>query len=46
MLMEMVIMSIKKSDELREVPTKNYFYLFLVLFGTILLMLYLGQGIH
>ena len=34
-------MSNKKSETLREVPKKNYFYLALILLGTMLLLIYL-----
>ena len=40
-LMEMVIMEKIKKDKLREIPLKNYIYLFLILLGSILLLLYI-----
>ena len=39
--MEMVIMSSVKNNKVRNIPQKNYLYLFLILLGSILLLIYI-----
>lgn len=40
-LMEMVRMSSSKKEKLREIPMKNYVYLFLILLGSVLFLTYI-----
>lgn len=40
-LTEMVIMNKLKKEELRNVPVKNYIYLFIILLGSILFLIYI-----
>lgn len=40
-LMEMVMMNKLKKEKLKEVPTKNYIYLFIILLGSILFLIYI-----
>ncbi len=39
--MEMIVMSTLKKEKLREIPTKNYIYLFIILLGSVLLLYYI-----
>ena len=40
-LMEMVIMSSTKKEKLRDIPIKNYVYLFLILLSSVLFLIYI-----
>lgn len=40
-VMEMVIMNRLKKEHIKEIPTKNYVYLFIILLGSVLFLIYI-----